>query len=72
MREVLYLCDPVKNTECAASVNGVCTSEYCHLTSKIECAVLDECGNPIVDASMKECGDPIECTEINPLMSPLY
>ena len=68
----LYLCDPVKNTECTASINGVCTSEECHSTSKIACAVLDECGKPIVTALIPECGYPMECAEISPYRTKYY
>lgn len=47
LKPVSFLCDPAKNTECSASVNGVCTSKFCDFTVKIECAKLDKSGAPI-------------------------
>lgn len=43
----LYVCDPAKNTECKAAVDGVCTSEFCDYTSKQEFARLEKDGRPM-------------------------
>lgn len=45
--KVLYLCDPTKNTKCGGRETCVRNFEYCHCTTKPECAFLDEDGKPV-------------------------
>lgn len=45
--KVLYLCDPTKNTKCGGRETCVRDFEYCHCTTKPECAYLDEDGKPV-------------------------
>ena len=51
MTEVLYRCDPEKNTECRKLMCFRNGKEYgpCRMTSKPGCAVLDSNGAPIVE-----------------------
>lgn len=43
-KDTLYLCDPDKNTRCQKTV-----CQYsCTLTTKQECAKLDENGKPVI------------------------
>ena len=60
MRDVLYLCDPDKNTKCrktACFLNASCEirqENRCRLTWKPECAKLDANGEKIVHSVKKK------------------
>lgn len=43
-KDILYLCDPCKNTECQKSA----CQKQCKLTAKREFAKIDEDGKPII------------------------